>query len=328
MTIHKLRALEYLIAVVDAGGVAPAARKLGVAAPSIHRLIRALEAEVGLTLLDRDARPLAPTLDGRHYVERAGELLIGLRQLESGLRDRVQSPSGVLVVAAQSVAIEHVLVPMLPSFHERFPLVQVDLRDAGQQRDVEALGADVLVMFGWPPSQPALMRTLAHTRWLVVAAPTFWARHGVPAHPSELARLPCALFRVPYGEVLSRWVFVRGNDRVEVETSGWLTGDHRNALDAPVLAGQMMARVNDLTARMALRTGSLQPVLLDWVGEASPPLTLLMRRALARQARVRAWVDFIASWAEGIARDRLPYGLPLVPPAQRPDWFRKRVSRV
>jgi len=326
VTIHKLRALEYLIAVVDAGGFAPAARQLGVASPSIHRLVRALESEIGLSLLDRDSKPLATTLDGQRYVERARALLGELQSLEAGLRDRVQSPSGTLVVAAQGVTIEHVLVPALPSFHDRFPQIQVDLRDAGQQRDVESLGADVLMMFGWPPPQAALLRTLAHTRWLIVAAPAFWARHGVPAHPSELARLPCVQFRVPYGEVLRRWVFVRDGERVEVETSGWLIGDYRNALDAPVCAGQMVARVNDLTAREALRSGALQPVLLDWVGQASPPLNLLLRRALARQGRVRAWVDFMATWAEGLTRARLPPGLPPVTPAARPDWFRKRVG--
>jgi DNA-binding transcriptional LysR family regulator len=326
MAIHKLRALEYLLAVVEHGSFAAAARSLGVAAPSVHRLVGALEREVGVPLIDRDATPLAPTPDARRYVERARGLMSELGGLEAGLRDQAHAPSGTVSVAAQSVVSHFALAEALPAFHDQYPSVRVDLRDAGVGRDLTQMGLDVLMQFGWPPPQDAIVRTLAHTRWLVVAAPSFWARHGVPAHPSELSRLPCVLFRVPYGEVMSTWSFRRGDEQVEVRVDGWLTGDERAALDAPVLAGQMVARVNDFTARRALREGSLQPVLLDWVGQHSPPLNLLLRRALSRQPRVRAFVDFMAQWAEAAAHTRLPAGLPPVAPAKRPDWFRKRVG--
>jgi hypothetical protein len=67
-----------------------------------------------------------------------------------------------------------------------------------------------------------------------------------------------------------------------VEVDGWLTGDHRAALDAPVFEGQLMARLNDLSAGDGLKMGALQPVLLDWVGPNSPPLNLLIRKAVSR----------------------------------------------
>ncbi len=326
MAIHKLRALEYLLAVVEHGGFSAAARSLGVAAPSVHRLVGALEQELGVPLLDRDATPVAPTPDARRYVERARLLMAELDGLEAGLRDHAHAPTGTVTVAAHSVVSRFVLAEALPAFHEQYPSVRVDQRDAGVSRDLTQMGLDVLMQFGWPPPQDAIVRTLAHTRWLVVAAPSFWVRHGVPAHPSELSRLPCVLFRVPYGEVIGTWTFRRGDEQVDVKVDGWLTGDERGVLDAPVLAGQMVARVNDLTARQALRDVSLQPVLLDWVGQHAPPLNLLFRRALSRQPRVRAFVDFMAQWAEAAARTRLPAGLPPVAPSKRPDWFRKRVG--
>lgn len=325
MAIHKLRALEYLVAVVEHGGFAPAARRLGVAAPSVHRLVHALEAELGLPLLERGTTPLRPTPDALRYVERARSLLDELQGLDASLRDRASAPTGTVVVAAHSVVIRFVLADLLPRLHERYPGVRIDLRDAGSSRDLAQLGADVLLQFGWPPPQDAILRTLAHTRWLIVAAPSFWARHGVPQHPSELARLPCALFRTPFGEVMRRWIFDRGDERVEVEVDGWLVGDHRDALDAPVFAGQLVARLNDLTTRQGLHDGTLQPVLLDWVGQSSPPLSLVLR-SLARQPRVRAFVDFMAEQAEALTLRRLPAGLPPVPVARRPEWYKRRVG--
>ena len=83
MAIHKLRGLQYLVAVVDHGGFNAAARHLGVAAPSVHRLVQALEAELGLPLIDRSTQPLKPTPSAAAYVERARALEIIRRALST-----------------------------------------------------------------------------------------------------------------------------------------------------------------------------------------------------------------------------------------------------
>lgn len=311
---------------IEHGGFAAAGRRLGVAAPSIHRLVTALERELGLPLLDRSHSPLRPTPDAVRYVDRARQLISELEDLDTSLRDRASAPAGIVTFAAQSVAIQFILAPLLPAFHEHYPDIRIDLRDAGVRRDLTQLDADLLLMFGWPPSQDSMLRTLAQTRWLVVAAPAFWSRNGRPQHPEDLANLPCMLFRTPYGEVIRNWVFARGHERIDVPVDGWLLGDHRGALDAPVLAGQMVGRLNDLTAIQGLRDGTLEPVLLDWVGQHSPPLNLLIRKAVARQPRVRALVDFLALAAQRLAANRLPAGMPPVPTAHQPEWFRRRVG--
>jgi LysR family transcriptional regulator, regulator for bpeEF and oprC len=326
MAVHKLRGLEYLVAVVDRGGFSAAARHLGVSAPSVHRLVQALEAELGIGLIDRSAHPLRPTPQAVSYVERVRALLTELKELDAGLKDRTQSPRGTVSVAAHGVALQFVVADALARFHARCPDIRVELFDAGSSRDLAQLGADALLQFGWPPEQDAVLRTLAHTRWLVVATPAFWVRHGVPARPADLAGCPCALFKTPFGEVMQRWAFVRGDEREEVVVDGWLVSDHRSALDAPVYEGLLAARINDLTAHPGLADGRLQPVLLDWQGLNAPPLSLLVRRSVSRQPRIRAWVDFMVDLAAQRSAVRLPAGLPPVRPSNRPDWWRKRVG--
>jgi len=324
MAIHKLRALEYLVCVVEQGGFNAAARKLGVAAPSVHRLVTSLEANLQTQLLDRASTPIVPTPEGVAYIERARRLVGELKELDASLRDDASIPTGTVVVAAQNVALEFVVAKCLPRFHLQYPSVHVDLIEAGTLRDVSRLKADVLVQFGWPPKQEAILRTLAHTRWLVAASPSFWARHGVPGHPAELSRYPCALFRTGYGEVLRRWTFTRGDERIDVDVDGWLTCDNRIPMDEAVFEGQLVARLNDLTTMDALRAGRLQPVLLDWRALHSPPLNLLIRKAGARQPRVRAWIDFLAEEVSAMSRNRLPAGLPPVLPTEIPAWFKRR----
>jgi len=326
MAVNKLRGLEYLVAVVDSGGFNAAGRQLGVAAPSVHRLVQALEAELGLTLIDRSTQPLRPTPYAVDYVERARALLAELRELDAGLHDQSAAPKGKISVAAHTVVLQFVLPAILPRFHARYPDIHLDIVEAGSSRDLSRLGTDALIQFGWPPQQDAILRTLAETRWLIVASPSYWARHGIPEHPSDLARHPCALFRTPFGEVLSEWVFEKDEERIPVSVDGWLVSDSRHAHDAALYGGQLVARINDLTATPGIDDGSLQPVLLDWTGLNSPPLSMIVKRSLVRQQRIRTWVDFLAEHAQQLTLRRRPVGLPPVQPAQRPDWWRKRVS--
>lgn len=328
MAVHKLRGLEYLVSVVDAGGFNAAGRQLGVSAPSVHRLVQALEAELGMVLIDRSAKPLRPTPYAVAYVDRARTLLAEMRELDASLHDQSSSPKGTITVAVHSVVLQFVLPAMLPRFHARYPEIRLEIIEAGISRDLSKLGTDALIQFGWPPEQDAILRTLAETRWLVVAAPSYWTKHGIPEHPSALASHPCGQFRTPFGEVTRQWVFERGGERVVVDVDGWLVSDNRQALDAPVYGGQLVARVNDLTALPGIDDGSLQPVLLDWTGLNSPPLSMIVRRSLARQPRMRAWVDFVVDHAKQLTLIRKPAGLPPVQAAERPDWWRKRVSSL
>ena len=134
------------------------------------------------------------------------------------------------------------------------------------------------------------------------------------------------MFRTPFGEVLSEWVFEKGEERIPVSVEGWLVSDGRHAHDAALYGGQLVARINDLTATPGIDDGSLQPVLLDWTGLNSTPLSMIVKRSLVRQQRIRTWVDFLAEQAQQLTLRRRPIGLPPVQPAQRPDWWRKRVS--
>lgn len=325
MSVHKLRGLEYLVAVVDHGGFNAAARHLGVAPPSLHRLVRALEAELGVTLIDRSAHPLRATAGAAFYIERARSLLQEMAELDASLRDQAQAPRGSIRLAAQSVVLQFIVPDLLPRFHARYPEISLDIVEAGPERDLARLGTDLLLQFGWPPPQDALLRTLVDTRWLVVATPGYWVRHGVPEHPSALSGHRCALFRTPFGEVIHDWAFARDGDQVTVVVDGWLTSENRQVLDAPLYGGQIVARINDLTAHPGIADGRLQPVLLDWTGLNAPPLSLVLKRSLAQQPRIRAWVGYLVEQARQLAAVRLPAGLPPVRPAERPAWWRRRV---
>lgn len=259
-------------------------------------------------------------------MERARTLLAELRELDGSLQGQAATPKRSISVAAHTVVLQYVLPAMLPRFHARYPDIGPEIVEAGTSRDLQKLGTDAMLQFGGPPEQDAVLRTLAETRWLVVAAPAYWARHRIPTHPTGLPQHACALHKTPFGEVLRQWAFDKDGERVPVQVDGWLVSDSRHAHDAALYAGQTVARVNDLTAHPGIDAGGLQPVLLDWTGLRAAPLSMVVRRSLLRQPRMRAWVDFIADKARQLTLRRRPAGLPPVQPAERPDCWRKRVA--
>jgi len=121
------------------------------------------------------------------YVKRARALLAEMRDLDASLHDQSQTPRGTITLAADSVVREFLLPILVPGFHARYPEVEIHVSEAGAVRDLACIGADMLLQTGWPPQQDAILRTLAETRWLVVATPAYWARHGQPRRPADLA---------------------------------------------------------------------------------------------------------------------------------------------
>lgn len=319
--MDKLRALGYFIACAEEGSFAGAARRLELSVPAVQKLVSVLERELGARLFERSVRGLALTAVGQDYLEACRPLLAELEMLDNGLRRSTQRPTGTLVIAAHSQIARHLLVPVLPQFHARYPEIQIDIRVIHRLTDADAQSADVFVLHGWPEAKDLVHRQLGHSKALVVGAPSYWAAHGVPAHPRELAQHTCLLMRNPAGIVIDLWEFERGTEKEVVKVSGWLCSNGRDVLLDGVLAGEGIARLSQLTTRSHLQAARLQPVLLDWAVQGGPPVNVLYRPNQRRTPRVRVFVDFVT----GVLRDIEAEG---IANAARPRWHRPGYGRA
>ena len=141
----------------------------------------------------RSAAPLRPTPDATTYVERPRAARRNAAPRRQPARpgcgaERHRHDRGAKRGAAYW--------PGVPTrLHHRHLQLRLDLIDAGSNRDLSQLGTDALLQFGCPSAQEAMLRTLAESRWPVVASPAYWACHGAPSHPSELAGHPCMTAR-------------------------------------------------------------------------------------------------------------------------------------
>lgn len=152
-------------------------------------------------------------------------------------------------------------------------------------------------MLGWPqPLGDLVRRQIGATSFVVCAAPSYWAAHGMPQHPSELERHNCLCIRTNTGSVMDLWRFKRGDERVSIAARGWLVVDnaHRDMVRDLAVAGAGVARLLDWHKMQGheIARGTLVPALTDWDTEDVPPVNLLYPPSVRRIPRVRRFIDF------------------------------------
>ena len=323
--MDKLRALEYFVVSAQERSFSGAARSLEVSIPAVAKMITVLERSLGARLFDRSSRGLTLTADGARYLESCQPLLEQLVEADEAVISGQVRPRGTLIVGAPAFALQNCLVGAIPRFHARYPDLHLDFRIVSRLTDAEASTAEVFVLFGWSEVQDMVQKRIAQTRYHVYASPGYWAEHGLPRHPRELARHNCLCFRNPEGTLLDLWEFERDGEIQSIAVSGWLSSSHRDFVVDAALAGEGVVCVSGLATWQHVTSGRLVTALGDWNLQHGPPVTVLYRPHQRRTARVRVFVEFVTdlfgeleTQREGGMRGK----------GERPDWQGKRFGKA
>lgn len=324
--MDKLRALQYFAAAAAEKSLSGAARRFGVSATAVAKLISALEKDLGAKLFDRTAQGLTLTAEGVRYLEACGPALTQLDDADERLRDSVLRPKGTVVVGVQHVIARGCLTAALPRFHARFPDIDLDVRDFQRVTDEQISGVDVMLVLGWPKAEDLVQRRIAAGRFLVVASPAYWAEHGTPRRPRDLERHICLPIRAVDGTVMDVWTFSRGAEQESVTARGWLTTSnaHRDLAIELALAGHGVIRILDWTDLPDLACGSLVRALEDWESTEAPPVNLLYRASVRRILRVRLFIEFVSELFRELDGVR---GTGVIG-TERPRWLWRHYGRM
>jgi DNA-binding transcriptional LysR family regulator len=312
--MDKLRAIEYLIAAAEERSFSGAARRLGVSQPAVQKLVSALETQLGVPLFERRSTGLTITGDGAAYVARCRVIVEELRQADDSLASREQQ-RGLVIVGTTSVLAHDCLGPELPAFHQRYPGIELDFRTVQRLNEPAADGVDVYVLHGWQ-EQPDLIRLpVGPSRYCIAASAAYWAMHGKPKRPRDLADHPGLLYNSGR-TVLDCWRFQRGSEEETVNMKRRMCSSQRELLVQAALAGSGVAR---LISPPRLPEG-LVAVLSDWTVLEAPPLQVLFRAQHRDTARVRCFVQF----AVDALRRQLGDEQALPAQSPRPQWWDRR----
>lgn len=319
--MDRLRGIEYFVEVAVRGSISGAAAALGVSPPAVSKLLSALESHLRAKLFVRTSRGVLLTGDGEAYLSCCRSALGELERAEAALSMPRQSLRGTLVVGVPPNLGTHCIAPALPRFRQMCPQITLSLRRAYRDTDLASQGLDMLVALDWLANDDLIATRLAQTRFLICAAPGYWARHGLPNEPQDLARHSCLVYRLPELVALEQWTFEKAGQRCVVRLNPRSVCDDQSWLIADALNGGGVVRAIDLTIRPELERGELVPVLLDWETCEAPPIHLIYRAVQRRNERVRAFTSFALELFAQVEKDRLPRmnGVPIDAP--KPTWW-------
>ena len=298
--------LTAFAAVARAGGFRDAARATGGSASSLSEAVRRLEAKLGVRLLNRTTRSVAPTEAGARLLDRLapalGEIEAAL-DVVAGFRDR---PAGTLRLNVPVVAARLVLPRIVPPFLAAYPDIRLEVTAEDSFVDVLAAGCDAGIRYEERLEQDMIAVPIGprQQRFATAASPAYLDRRGRPAHPRELLHHACLCARLSNG-AMSTWEFECDGEVVKVEPTGPLIvrigATTELAVDAAIAGSGIVALFEDWL-RPYFDRGALEPVLEPWWQRFSGPFLYYPgRRHLP--APLRAFVDFIGAtrhlWPRG-----------------------------
>lgn len=260
----SLNDLHAFAAVARTRNFRQAAAELGVSPSALSHALRGLETRLGVRLLNRTTRSVAPTEAGERLLIRLAPALDQITEALTELEDLRTAPSGSLRINAPRAACDWVLAPLMPLFLARYPGMRVDLVGDDSLVDIVARGFDAGVRFGESLQQDMVAVPLGPPqRFIVVASPEHLARHGRPVHPRELIEHPCIRLRFPNGAYY-RWEFAQGQEHIDVTVDGPLALADMRLMVQAAEQGLGLAFVYQQYAQQALEAGRLLTVLDDW----------------------------------------------------------------
>jgi DNA-binding transcriptional LysR family regulator len=284
--MDRLDELSVFVGIVDAGSLVGASRRLRRSPPAVTRALGSLEDRIGVRLVERTTRRLAPTEAGSALAERARALLADYDKLLAGA---AQAPvRGVLRITAPVQFGRRHVAPIVSAFLNEYPEVRVELSLNDHNLDLIEQGLDVAVRIGPLEDSSLVARQVGSVRRVVVASPEYLARRGVPRTPQDLvihdtifgmARSPAREWR--FGPS-SRGATVRLSPRLLVD-------DVETQLQA-VLAGRGIARVLSYQVRDEVASGTLVQLLNGFEPEPIPVQLVTSSRA-NMAPKVRAFLD-------------------------------------
>lgn len=252
------------LAVAEARSFAKAARGLGVSASALSHAIRGLEDRVGVRLLSRTTRSVAPTEAGQRLIARIGP---AMREISDALADVAEMrtvPAGRIRLLAPRLAARLVVAPALAAFTRRYPDIVLDVTTDDSPVDLVAGGFDAGIHLGeFIARDMVAVRVSPELRAAIVASPGYLAAHPPPRTPRDLTAHRCLNIRMGAAG-LYRWEFDRGATSLAVSVAGPLETDDLELTIRAALDGVGLAYSFEVHVAEHLAAGALVRVLDDW----------------------------------------------------------------
>jgi DNA-binding transcriptional LysR family regulator len=264
MAADDLSSLSTFLTVAEERSFTKAAKRLGITPSAVSHAMRDLEEEIGVRLLSRTTRSVAPTVPGEHLLRRVQPALSEIREAlgqVSGLRNK---PAGRVRLLAPRLAVKTVLAPTIGRFVRDYPDITLEVTTDDSRMDIVAGGFDAGIHFGeYIEKDMIAVRVSPDQRPAIVGSPSYFESHAKPRSPRDLIRHRCINFRHGSAGVY-RWEFEKGRKSLSVAVNGPLIVDDLELVISAAVDGVGLAYMSEEHGAERLASGALVKVLEDW----------------------------------------------------------------
>lgn len=265
MRRDDLGSLAMFLSVAEERSFTKAAAKLGVSQSALSHSMRRLEARLGLRLLTRTTRSVAATDAGERLIETLRPALEEIDGKLASLTEFRERPAGTVRITAGTHAARAVLWPVIDRLTAENPDINVEVNIENGLVDIVADRYDAGVRLGERLEQDMIAMPISpKLRMAAFAAPSYFAEHGVPQTPYDLAKHRCISLRMSTSGGLYAWEFEREGKELRVKAEGQLVFNDVDLIKAAALAGHGIAYMLEDHVAKQLDDGSLVRVLEDW----------------------------------------------------------------
>lgn len=294
----RLDAMLAFVAVCDAEGFAPAARRLGLSPSAVTRLVAGLEDRLGVRLLQRTTRSLKLTDAGARFLERARRILAEVEEAELSAQEERAVPRGRLVVSAPLLFGRMHVAPILSRFLDEHPEARAELELSDRFMNLVEDGIDVAVRIGALTDSGLIARRLGWTRRVLVASPSYLSAQGLPSRPEDLARHALIAFRSIAPGSGWRLVDPGSGEPVTVAVEARFATNSGDAAIDHAKRGGGVTTAFCYQVDGPLRTGELVEVLRGWRPPAVPIQAVFPTSRLL-SSKVRAFISLAEAASAG-----------------------------
>ena len=285
-----LQEITVFAKIVGTGSLSAAARDLGISPAVVSRRLAALEARLGVRLVNRTTRSLHLTDEGAAYYETCSRVISDIEEADAAVSAGRADPRGTLRVALPASFGNQHVAPLVPRFAERYPDVQLALSLSDRTVNVVEEGFDLAIRIADLADSSLAARKLAPNRRVVCASPAYLRRYGAPRTPEDLIKHNCLAT-----EFAMNWDYRDPDGKPgSVRVAGRYACDNWEVLREWALAGLGVALKSTWDVRRHLEDGSLVSLLPGYTFATDVAIYAVYPHRRHLPAKTRAFIEFLA----------------------------------
>ncbi|WP_282362302.1 LysR family transcriptional regulator [Pseudomonas sp. PS01300] len=288
--MDSLSGFVVFVKVAETRSFVAAGKALGVSASAVGKRVARLESRLAVRLFHRSTRSITLTAEGALFLERSRRILAEIEATEAELSQASQAPRGKLRVSLPQVS--SMIVPLLSDFIGQYPQIELDLDFSDRMVDIVGEGFDVVLRAGEPSDSRLNARRLGDFRHVLVGSPAYFAEHGTPRHPRELALHAGLHYRFLTTGKLQRWPLRRADNGADHEVPVSMVCNHLETRICFAMRGHGIACLPDFTITQQLERGELVTVLDEHLDHGGC-LYLLWPSGRQMSPKLRVFIDFM-----------------------------------